>query len=66
MYTELIRFLLCSRAQVANTRPAGRIRPSTLFYLAQHLLSTRQQCRAPFPLLKSSHIYTVLKLHSAL
>ena len=26
------------RAQGANTRPAGGIRPSTLFYPAQHLL----------------------------
>ena len=27
-------------AQVANTRPVGRIQLSTLFYLAQHLVST--------------------------
>ena len=32
------------RAQVANTRPRGRIQPSTLFYLAQFLVSTRRQC----------------------
>ena len=25
---------------MANTRPAGRIQPSTLFYLARHLVST--------------------------
>ena len=31
------------RPLVANTRPVGRIWPSTLFYLAQHLVST-QQC----------------------
>ena len=36
-------------AQVANTRPTGHIRPSTLFYLAWHLVSTQQQCRAPCP-----------------
>ena len=34
------------RTQVANTRPIGRIQPSTLFYPARHLVSTRQQCRA--------------------
>ena len=28
------------RAQVANTRPVGRIWPSTLFYLACYLVST--------------------------
>ena len=30
------------KSQVANTRPEGRIRPSTLFYPAWHLVSTRQ------------------------
>ena len=49
------------RAQVANTR-----QPSTLFYPARHLVSTRQQHRAPCPWLMSSYIYKVLKLHSAL
>ena len=34
-----------SRAQAANTRAAGWIRPSTLFYLAWHLVSTRRQHR---------------------
>ena len=32
--------------QVANTRPTGRIWPSTLFYQAQHLVSTQKQGRA--------------------
>ena len=32
-----------STAQVADTRPEGRIRPSTLFYLALHLVTTRRQ-----------------------
>ena len=48
------------RTQVANTRP------STLFYPGRHLVSTRWQCRALAQLLRSSYIYTVLKLHSAL
>ena len=30
-------------AQVANTRPVGGIRPSTLFYPAWHLVSTSWQ-----------------------
>ena len=34
----------------------------TLFYLAQHLVSTWWQCQ----LLRSSYIYTALKLHFAL
>ena len=34
------------KAQVANTRPTGRIRPSTLFYPARHLISTQRQHRA--------------------
>ena len=29
-----------SKAQVANTSPEGGIKPSTLFYLAPHLVST--------------------------
>ena len=33
-------------AQVADTRPVDRIRPSTLFYMSQHLVSTRQQSQA--------------------
>ena len=37
------------RAQVANTRPADRIQPSTLFYLAQRLVSTLQWHRVPCP-----------------
>ena len=37
----------------------GWIRPSTLFYPAWHLVSTRQQCQAPCPWLRSS-----LHLHS--
>ena len=37
------------RAQVVNTRPMGRIRPSTLFYLAWHLVSTWRQRRGPCP-----------------
>ena len=45
--------------QVANTRPTGRIGPSTLFYLAQYLVSTRQQRWALAYLLRSSYIYTV-------
>ena len=53
-------------AQVANTRPTSGIWPSTLFYLAWHLVSTWQQRRAPTSLLRSSCIYTVLKLHLAL
>ena len=32
-----------TRPQVANTRPTGGIRPSTLFYLVRHLVSTWQQ-----------------------
>ena len=36
-------------AQVANSRPSGWIRPSTLFYLARHLVSTWWQCQAPCP-----------------
>ena len=51
---------------MANTRPVGRIRPSTLFYPAWHLVSTWRQCQAPCPWLRSSYIYTVLKLHLAL
>ena len=52
--------------QVTNTRPVGQIRPSTLFYPARHCVSTRWQPSAPCPSLRSSCIYTVLKLHSAL
>ena len=37
------------RSQVANTRPAGRIWPSTLFYLDQDLVSTQQQRLTPCP-----------------
>ena len=55
-----------SRAQVANTRPVGQIRPSSLFYPPWHLVSTWWQHRALASLLRSSYIYTVLKLHSAL
>ena len=41
------------KAQVANTRPMGRIQPSILFYPAWHLVSTQQQRRAPsLPLVK--------------
>ena len=54
------------KAQVAHTRPVGRIRPSTLFHPARHLVSTQRQCRALASVLRSSYIYTVLKLHSAL
>ena len=54
------------RTQVANTRPAGWLWPSILFYLAQHLVPTRQQRWAPCPSLRSSYTYTVLKLYSAL
>ena len=52
-------------SQVANTRPSSQIRPSSLFYPAQHLVSTRRQCQAPCPYLRSSYIYSP-KLHSAL
>ena len=38
----------------------GRIRPSTLFYPAWHLVSIRQQCQALAYLLRGSYIYTVL------
>ena len=55
-----------SRPQVANTRLLGQIWPSTLFYLAWHLVSTWWQRRAPCPYLRSSYIYTDLKLHVAL
>ena len=55
-----------SKSQVANTRPVDLIRPSTLFYLARHLISTWSQCWAPCPKLRSSYIYTVLKLYLAL
>ena len=54
--------LFSLRAQVANTRPEGRIPPSILFYPAQHLVSTQRQRQAPCPWLRSSYIYTVLKL----
>ena len=54
------------KPQVAKTRPVDWIQPSTLFYPAGHLVSTRQQCRAPCPELRSSYIYTVLKLRLAL
>lgn len=37
---------LCSRGQGADRRPAGQLRPSGLFYPAQHLVSTRRQHRA--------------------
>ena len=30
----ILEDFICARPQVANTRPAGRIRPSTLFYPA--------------------------------
>ena len=36
-------------SQVANTRPSSQIRPSSLFYPAQHLVSTQWQRRAPCP-----------------
>ena len=55
-----------SSPQVANTRPMGQIQPSTLFYPAKHLVSTWWQHRALTKLLRSSYIYTVLKLHSAI
>ena len=54
------------RSQVASTRPMGWILTSTLFYPARHRVSTWQQHRAPCSQLRSSYIYTVLKLHSAL
>ena len=47
-----------STPQVANTRPVGGIRPSTLFYLARHLVSTWQQSSS-LPLVKE-----YLHLHS--
>ena len=43
----LVFKILLSVAQVANTRTVGQIRPSTLFYPVQHLVSTQLQCRAP-------------------
>ena len=42
------------------------MRPSILLYLARHLVSTQWQRRALSQLLRSSYIYTVLTLHSAL
>ena len=74
IYKSFIHFefiLVCgvswrSSAQVANTRPAGWIRPSILFYRTWHLVSTPRQHHAPCPYLRSSYIYTVLKWHSAI
>ena len=43
------------RAQAANTRPAGRIRPSVSFYLARHLVSTWRQHEVLPYLLRSSY-----------
>ena len=40
----LMRSLLCSEAQVPNTRPKGQIQPSALFYTTWHLVSARRQC----------------------
>ena len=45
--------LIFLKAQVANTRPVDWIRPSALFYLAQHLVSTWRQCQALAKLLQS-------------
>ena len=58
------KFTLHHRGQTQV--PTSRIRPSTLFYLAWRLVSTRRQRRAPCPQLRSSYMYTVLKLHPAL
>ena len=55
-----------SKLQVANTKPVAWIWPSTLFYPAWYLVPTWWQHEALAYLLRSSHIYTVLKLHLAL
>ena len=46
--------------------PRAKSSPPTLFYPTRHLVSTQRQCQAFCPSLRSSYIYTVLKLHSAL
>ena len=44
---------------MANTRPSGQIRPSTLFYPAQHLVSTWRQHLVSLPLVKEQlHLYS--------
>ena len=45
--------LLSSMAEVTNTGPTGQIQPSTLFYLARHLVST---LRYPAAALSSLHL----------
>ena len=60
---EIIKYYTLPQSRWHSSPQEANTRPSTLLNPAPHLVSAPRQCWAPCPSLRSSYIYTVLKLH---